>query len=42
MACWKNYEMIGTKQKSGKNVPNCVPKDKRQSAKEKAQARKKK
>ncbi len=26
--CWKNYEMIGTKKKDGKEVPNCVPKKK--------------
>jgi nicotinic acid mononucleotide adenylyltransferase len=25
-ACWKDYEMIGTKEKNGKTVPNCVPK----------------
>ena len=25
--CWKGYEMIGTKKKSGKSVPNCVPKE---------------
>ena len=24
--CWKNYEMVGTKKKGGKTVPNCVPK----------------
>jgi hypothetical protein len=24
--CWKDYEMIGTKNKGGKQVPNCVPK----------------
>jgi len=24
--CWKGYEMIGTKKKKGKEVPNCVPK----------------
>lgn len=24
--CWKGYEMIGTKKKNGKEVPNCVPK----------------
>ena len=24
--CWKGYEMIGTKKKGGKTVPNCVPK----------------
>jgi hypothetical protein len=23
--CWKGYEMIGTKIKDGKEVPNCVP-----------------
>lgn len=23
--CWEGYEMIGTKQKDGKEVPNCVP-----------------
>lgn len=23
--CWKGYEMVGTKQKDGKEVPNCVP-----------------
>lgn len=26
--CWDNYEMIGTKMKNGKEVPNCVPKKK--------------
>ena len=25
--CWKGYEMIGTKNKNGKKVPNCVPKE---------------
>ena len=24
--CWKGYEMIGTKKKKGRTVPNCVPK----------------
>lgn len=24
--CWKDYEMVGTKQKNGREVPNCVPK----------------
>ena len=24
--CWKGYEMVGTKKKGGKKVPNCVPK----------------
>jgi hypothetical protein len=23
--CWKGYTAIGTKQKNGKTVPNCVP-----------------
>jgi len=23
--CWKGYQMVGTKQKDGKEVPNCVP-----------------
>lgn len=23
--CWKGYKMIGTKDKNGKKVPNCVP-----------------
>jgi hypothetical protein len=23
--CWKGYEMVGTKKKNGKEVPNCVP-----------------
>lgn len=23
--CWKGYKMVGTKQKGGKEVPNCVP-----------------
>lgn len=25
--CWKGYEMVGTKKKSGREVPNCVPKE---------------
>lgn len=28
--CWKGYEQIGNKTKGGKEVPNCVPKDKKQ------------
>lgn len=24
--CWKDYEMVGMKDKGGKKVPNCVPK----------------
>jgi hypothetical protein len=27
--CWKNYEMIGMKKKNGKDVPNCVPIEKK-------------
>lgn len=23
--CWKDYHMVGTKTKGGKQVPNCVP-----------------
>lgn len=26
-ACWEGYEPVGTKQKDGRTVPNCVPKD---------------
>ncbi|MBC7745203.1 MAG: hypothetical protein H7096_08885 [Flavobacterium sp.] len=26
--CWKGYEQIGMKKKSGKEVPNCVPEKK--------------
>jgi hypothetical protein len=25
--CWKGYKPVGTKQKSGRTVPNCVPKE---------------
>jgi len=25
--CWKTHEMVGTKMKNGKEVPNCVPKE---------------
>jgi len=28
--CWKDYEMIGTKKKDGKEVPNCVPKEEKE------------
>ena len=24
--CWRNYEMVGMKEKGGRKVPNCVPK----------------
>jgi hypothetical protein len=23
--CWKGYKMVGTKKLKGKDVPNCVP-----------------
>ena len=26
--CWDNYHQVGSKEKNGKKVPNCVPKDK--------------
>ena len=29
--CWEGYEMVGTKMKGGKKVPNCVPKKKKYS-----------
>jgi hypothetical protein len=25
--CWDGYEQLGTKEKNGKNVPNCIPED---------------
>ena len=25
--CWKGYKPVGTKQKGGRTVPNCVPKE---------------
>ena len=27
--CWKEYHQVGTKDKAGKKVPNCVPKAKK-------------
>ena len=27
--CWKGYEMVGKKNKNGKEVPNCIPKKKK-------------
>ena len=24
-ACWKGYIQVGTKEKNGRTVPNCVP-----------------
>lgn len=32
--CWKGYEMVGTKSKNGKDVPNCVPKESSSEGKE--------
>jgi hypothetical protein len=32
--CWKNYEMVGMKKKNGKEVPNCVPKKKKNESTE--------
>jgi len=29
--CWDGYEMVGTKKKDGKDIPNCVPKKKKAS-----------
>ncbi|WP_347159895.1 hypothetical protein [Pontibacter chitinilyticus] len=31
--CWNGYEPIGMKEKDGKEVPNCVPKDKESTSK---------
>jgi len=25
--CWEGYKMVGMKNKNGKKVPNCVPKN---------------
>jgi hypothetical protein len=25
--CWKGYHPVGTKEKNGRTVPNCVPKE---------------
>lgn len=30
--CWEGYEMAGWKEKDGKRVPNCIPKDTKKSA----------
>lgn len=27
--CWKGYERLGSKEKNGKKVPNCVPEKKK-------------
>lgn len=26
-ACWKGYTAVGTKEKDGREVPNCVPEE---------------
>jgi len=31
--CWDGYEMVGTKEKDDKEVPNCVPKGKKKKKK---------
>lgn len=38
--CWKGYDMLGMKEKNGKQVPNCVPvkKTKKKSKKDALQA----
>jgi len=33
--CWKGYEMVGMKEKGGKEVPNCVPIKEKMQMKEK-------
>jgi len=33
-ACWDGYEPVGTKQKDGRTVPNCVPKAKNEQPEE--------
>jgi len=40
--CWKGYEMVGTKKKGGKEVPNCVPKEEYLPEEEMTTAQKKK
>ena len=34
--CWKGYDMIGMKDKNGKQVPNCVPTTKEKKARKKS------
>ena len=36
--CWKGYEAYGTKQKSGRSVPNCIKSGEAGKAKDKAKA----
>ena len=36
--CWDGYEQIGTKMNDGKEVPNCVPLEKKELTKEMAQS----
>jgi hypothetical protein len=33
-ACWKRYKMVGTKEKDGETVPNCVPKSEEELGKD--------
>ena len=32
--CWTGYQMVGMKDKGGKKVPNCVPEEVQQEAKD--------
>ena len=34
--CWKGYEQVGMKEKNGKQVPNCVPENKKSNSKSKS------
>lgn len=34
--CWNGYEQVGMKEKDGKQVPNCVPEDKKKESKSKS------
>ena len=29
--CWKGYEQAGMKEKDGKQVPNCIPENKKKA-----------
>jgi len=30
--CWKGYEQAGMKEKDGKQVPNCIPENKKKTS----------
>ena len=36
--CWKGYKPVGTKKKNGKTVPNCVPKESIEEARDDVEA----